>query len=632
MPMKTNSVENPTGCGCVDNYCRNIEGLREREFPDMQTPLDVSKTAPDFVALSLAKIFGFPDLGALLVRKDTVYALDGRKAFGYGSINMVKASGDKWYAKRTASIRERFEDGTLSHSKIIALGTAFGTHERLYGSMANISAHTSWLAGEAYDRLSVLRHFNGTKLCQIYRSEYGNPRLQGPVIALKLSNSRGIGIPSADVKELAATRDIQLYVDSACNLNGTASSLMCTRTGRQRFYAATPGCCGDDHDVLVGRPTGALRISLGAMTSLNDITVLVSFLHDTYVEEGPDTTHLLPPQPSVKPFAAQLFVEALTVFPILGCGGYSIPMGKRWEIHENGLAWNHTWCLIHDATNEILESHKHPRMLEIRPTVQLHHRVLHLSCFKWTGPNQFNVKIPLPVAQPNQRCRPSTESVRRHKDILWVQKYDISPVKTFFSKVLGEPCTLAIICSQRTTETLPPSPPSGTYRSRLRRVFRPKASWSCFSCAKSDRCCSSVCSVEKTTPKVLGTSLQCESVTRFSEVENEYLNQTSLDCDEKQANIMVGEQPTRSTNEKYPFRQCHWPTIRIGPSKVQFDSARKVGPVDHELLEANKPSVSVGVRQFTGHITYENYTIQSPKGDNGHRRTIAAGDMVVPVQ
>lgn len=603
---------------------RNVFSLLDAECFVSTTPLDVSKTSPDFVALNFSKIFGFPELGALIVRKDAVYALDGPQAFGRGLVNRVIAAGGKWHAKKTASIRERFKDETLSHSKIVALGTAFGTHECLYGSMANISAHTSWLAGEAYDRLSVLRHFNGTKLCQIYRCEYGNPTLQGPVIAFKLSNSRGMWISSANVKELAATWDIQLFVDSARNLKKAASSLRRACTGPHRFYAADPSCCRNDHDVIVGRPTGALRNSLGAMSSLNDVRFLVSFLQHTYVEKAPGTPHPLPCQPNVKPFAAQLFVEALTIFPIVGCGGYSIPVGKRWEIHEDGLAWNHTWCLIHDTTNEILESHKYPRMLDIHPTVQLHHRVLHLSCYKWTGPNQFNVKLPLPVAQPNQRCTSGAESVGRRKDILCVQKYDNSAIKTFFSKVLGEPCTLAIVCSQRAAETLTPSPPGGTYRSQLRRVFRPKASWPCFSRAKSDsNCCSSVCSVENTTPKAFGSSLQCEYTVRFSEVNNEHPWQKSLTCDVKEANILVGERTTRLTNEKYPFRQCRWPTIVIGPSKVQFDD---------EVPEANKPSVSVGTRQLTGHITYGKYKIQLPRGDNGHRRTIAAGDPVIPVQ
>lgn len=214
-----------------------------------------------------------------------------------------------------------------------------------------------------------------------------------------------------------------------------------------------------------------------------------------------------------------------------------------------------------------------------------------------------------------------------------MQKYDMSSVKAFFSKILGEPCTQAIICSQRTTENLPTSPLSRTYRSRLRRVFRPKTSWPRFSCAMFEsNSCPFVCSVENGTPTIFRTSVQCESVTRSSEAENEHLIKTSMACREKQANIMVAEQTTRSTNEKYPFRQYRWPTIRIGPSEVQFESVPKIGPDDHESLEANRSSVSVSVCQFTSRITYENYKIRSSDGDNDRGKTIAAGDMALPVQ
>lgn len=38
--------------------------------------------------------------------------------------------------------------------------------------------------------------------------------------------------------------------------------------------------CGDDNDVLDGRPTGILRISLGAMTNRNDVDSLIGFIKE----------------------------------------------------------------------------------------------------------------------------------------------------------------------------------------------------------------------------------------------------------------------------------------------------------------------------------------------------------------
>ena len=61
--------------------------------------LDLSNanTAPDFIALSFYKIFGFPDLGALIVRKDAGEALLSRRYFGGGTVNVVVAVGDSWH-------------------------------------------------------------------------------------------------------------------------------------------------------------------------------------------------------------------------------------------------------------------------------------------------------------------------------------------------------------------------------------------------------------------------------------------------------------------------------------------------------------------------------------------------------
>ena len=156
-------------------------------------PLDLGQatTAPDFTALSFYKIFGFPDLGALIVRRKAAFALQQRKCFGGGTVDMVIASGAEWHAKKETSIHEWLEDGTLPFHSIIALDAAIKTHKRLYGSMSNISAHTGFLAQRVYDRLSALRHFNDTKVCQNYQSGYGNSVVQGPIIDFNLRNSRG---------------------------------------------------------------------------------------------------------------------------------------------------------------------------------------------------------------------------------------------------------------------------------------------------------------------------------------------------------------------------------------------------------------------------------------------------------
>ncbi|KUM62355.1 hypothetical protein ACN42_g4753 [Penicillium freii] len=123
-------------------------------------------------------------------------------------VNQVKMVLEEVSPLVTIIPEESMLDVVDAVSGIIALDAAIDTHERLYGSMANISAHTRFLAKRVYDRLSALMHFNDKKVYRIYQSDYGNQALQGPIIAFNLRNSRGEWVPKTEVEKLAALRNI----------------------------------------------------------------------------------------------------------------------------------------------------------------------------------------------------------------------------------------------------------------------------------------------------------------------------------------------------------------------------------------------------------------------------------------
>ena len=99
--------------------------------------LDLSDTGltPDFVTLSLYKIFGFPDLGALIVRKTAAPVFAKRRYFGGGTVEMVVSLKEQWHARKNVTIHEQLEDGTLPVHSIIALQAAMQTHAQLYGTI-----------------------------------------------------------------------------------------------------------------------------------------------------------------------------------------------------------------------------------------------------------------------------------------------------------------------------------------------------------------------------------------------------------------------------------------------------------------------------------------------------------------
>lgn len=217
----------------------------------MTTPLDSVfgdvDAAPDFACVSFYKIFGFPDLGALVVRRDSGHILTLRKYFGGGTVTMVSVLGGSWHKTKgldsaageepgdqqhlssssssssssppspsspSYNIHDGLEDGTLPFHSILALGEAIDVHKRLYGSMGNISRHTTRLSRRLYEGMRRLRHANGRPLCHIYAGDddggdygdgqgFGDPGRQGATVAFNLQDAGGAYIPYSDVERIA---------------------------------------------------------------------------------------------------------------------------------------------------------------------------------------------------------------------------------------------------------------------------------------------------------------------------------------------------------------------------------------------------------------------------------------------
>jgi molybdenum cofactor sulfurtransferase len=201
---------------------------------------------------------------------------------------MVATLGEPWHVGKTDSIHESLEDGTLPFHSIIALGAAMTVHEEIYGSMANISRHTARLSKYLYDALTALRHDSGQTMCHIYKdpaSTYGDSITQGASIAFNLQDSRGEWICKTEVETRASRKNIHIRSGGLCNPGGVSAALEISSSQLTRAYEAGLRC-GDENDVFDGRPTGVVRVSLGAMSNLRDIDVFLDYVRDTYGNRG----------------------------------------------------------------------------------------------------------------------------------------------------------------------------------------------------------------------------------------------------------------------------------------------------------------------------------------------------------
>ncbi|KUJ22541.1 putative molybdenum cofactor sulfurase, partial [Mollisia scopiformis] len=232
-----------------------------------QIDLSDPESAPDFTALSFYKIFGFPDLGGLIIRKNSGHILSWRKYFGGGTVNGLTVIGKPTRQKKHDSLHDNLEDGTLPFHNILALGCAIDVHNRLYGSMKKVSQHTSYLAFRLYHGMTSLTHYNGQPLCVIYndvpeRSIYGNPETQGGTIAFNLVRSDGNYLGHSFVEGQANTHGIYLRSGGLCNSGGISSYLKIEPWQFMRAWSQGHRCGEPGLDNINGKPTGVVRVSL----------------------------------------------------------------------------------------------------------------------------------------------------------------------------------------------------------------------------------------------------------------------------------------------------------------------------------------------------------------------------------
>jgi molybdenum cofactor sulfurtransferase len=400
---------------------------------------DVSE-APDFTVLSFYKIFGFPDLGALIVRKESGGILRRRKYFGGGTVDVVLCTREQWHAPKTQSLHESLEDGSLAFHSILALDAAIDVHRKLYGTMDQIARHTAFLAHKLFNGLNDLRHSNGGPVCVIHSKGFlskTSPQMQGPIVAFNLKNSHGAWISNTEFERLASVRKFHVRSGGLCNPGGVAACLDLEPWEMRNNFSAGFRC-GVENDIYAGKITGVIRASLGAMSTIGDVEAFVSFVREFYIEM--EISHL--DALSTDPSPAGISVESLTIYPIKSCGGFSIPSGIDWEVRPEGLVWDREWCLVHQGTGQALSQKRHTRMVLIRPSLDFSRGLL---CIRYFDPKSSLSarEIAVPLSADPSFYTPIDKGSRVCGDTIIAHMYAKPEVTAFFSDILGVPCTLA---------------------------------------------------------------------------------------------------------------------------------------------------------------------------------------------
>ncbi|KAG5546857.1 hypothetical protein RHGRI_018880 [Rhododendron griersonianum] len=397
-------------------------------------PPDLSKYQADFVIISFYKIFGYPTgLGALIVRTEAAKLLK-KSYFSGGTVAASIADID--FVKRREGIEEFFEDGTISFLSIASLHHGFKILNTL--SMSAISRHTASLATYTRKILSTLRHGNGDHVCTLYgrhESEVLYDEL-GPIISFNLKRPDGSWFGYREVEKLASLSGIQLRTGCFCNPGACAKYLGLSHLDLLSNIKAGH-VCWDDHDIVNGKPTGAVRVSFGYMSTFEDAKKLVNFIVSSFASWPTQAEcvylsrarSICFPDEGLKRSTPKYFLRAVTVYPIKSCAGFRV---DSWPLSSTGLLHDREW-LLKSLSGEILTQKKVPEMCLISTFIDLNLGILFVESPR--------CKVKLQI-----RLRTDFSTAGGDELDLYSQRYEVrgydNEVSIWFSNAVGRPCTL----------------------------------------------------------------------------------------------------------------------------------------------------------------------------------------------
>ena len=222
-----------------------------------------------------------------MIKKDTVDILE-KVYWGGGSV--VMALDDEPITMFKMNPCSKFEDGTLNFLSIV--GLEYGLQALSEIGIDHITRHVTVLTRYLYTQMSQLRHHNGAPVVEIYgkhnmtssssSNDHGND-VQGSILSFNLLSSTGTYIGYNQVGGLAASHNIHIRTGCHCN-PGACFHYLNLQTDEVEHYFKDKGSCGSGKELTEdGKPLGSIRLSIGYLTTFEDIKIWLEFLHRFYI-------------------------------------------------------------------------------------------------------------------------------------------------------------------------------------------------------------------------------------------------------------------------------------------------------------------------------------------------------------
>lgn len=349
--------------------------------------------------------------------------------------------------------------------------------------MDQISRHVFSLAKTLHHSLLTLHHSNDKPVVKLYSdSDYENRSKQGGIVTFNLIRSNGEYVGYMEVVNMAALFKIHLRTGCFCNPGACQRHLSLSTEEILRNYEAGY-TCGGTADLINGKPTGAVRISFGYMSTIKDVqTVLLMitkcFIDKPCIKKFPqwwedhkirvnqkdkhfynsnildysipcitntekniannnlqnnyhnksENNYVINPDKIITQ-VNKCILQQLFIYPIKSCGAYEII--DSWNLNSKGLEYDREWMIITSSGTCLTQKH-HVNLCLLKPIIFKKQGIM-----KLTYPGMPTIEIPLENTYEKSIDHPICQSRVCESR---VQGIDCgSEVSEWLSLILGKP-------------------------------------------------------------------------------------------------------------------------------------------------------------------------------------------------
>jgi molybdenum cofactor sulfurtransferase len=238
--------------------------------------LDLARVQPDFVPLSMYKLFGYPTgVGALIARRDKLLKLQ-RPWFAGGTITVASVQEEGWYKLTPGAAG--FEDGTLDYLGLPAVPIGIEHLEAVGIDVIHqrVQALTAWLL----DEMGELGHANGAPMVRVFGPR--DMQSRGAVIAFHILDPEGHPYDVDAVEAAAGREGISVRTGCFCNpgdgevAHGISHADMELCFDNSHAVVSLAQCQRVIEDAT-GKVPNTIRLSLGLASNFADVYRFMEF-------------------------------------------------------------------------------------------------------------------------------------------------------------------------------------------------------------------------------------------------------------------------------------------------------------------------------------------------------------------